>query len=217
MSIKNKVLAGAAAASVIVGGVGIAAATANAHTPSCGHRCVNIHSLQWGRNNPIDSYKQRSSVGNKIILFRKNTSDPGQDFTISAQGTVADFFALGLVSPQVQLHYANDTAYEVQYSPFGRDSGLCVGVGTTARNGTPVTLQTCGVSSKTLWIRDTANGRRGYTPLINGSDTNFSNPYVLTYAGNAAPTDMPRPGLFTWHLSTFSRGQVDSTQLWTGL
>jgi hypothetical protein len=217
MSIKSKVLASAAAASVIAGGVGMAAATANASTPSCGHSCVDIFGAQWGRSNPIDSFKQGSSVGTKVILFHKNNSDPGQDFTISEQGTVSDFYALGLVSPQVDLHYSADQAYEIQYAPYGRDTGLCVGTGSTASNGTAVTLQWCGVSSKTVWIKDTANGRRGFTPLINGSDTNFSDPYVLTYSGSAAPTDMPRPGLFTWHLSTWSRGMVDSTQLWKGL
>lgn len=214
MSIKSKVLAGAAAVGVIVSGVGVAAATANASTPSCGHECINIYSAVWGSRNPLDVYKQSATVGNKIILFRKSTSDPGQDFTPTFQGTTSDFFALSLVSPQVELHYANDPAFEVEYTPFGAGTNLCVGVGSTARNGTAVTLQPCGVSSKTVWIVDLAKEHRGFAPLINGSDTNFSHPYVLTYRGGAAPTDMPRPGLFTWEETGFSRGQVNDTQLW---
>ena len=35
----------------------------------------------------------------------------------------------------------------------------------------------------------------GYVPLINGSDTNFSHPFVLHYPGNGLPTDKPRPQL----------------------
>lgn len=214
MSIKNKVLAGAAAAGVIVGGVGVAAATANASTPSCGHRCVNIYSQVWGSKNPLDVYKQAAKTGNKIILFPKSNSDPGQDFTVSLQGKTSDFYALGLVSAGVELHYANDKAYEVEYTPYGVGTDLCVGTGATAGNGTAVTLQPCGASSKTVWIVDASKEHRGYAPLINGSDTNFSHPYVLTYKGGAAPTDQPRPGLFTWQESGFSRGQIDSTQLW---
>ena len=71
------------------------------------------------------------------------------------------------------------------------DSGLCVGVAATAAQGSDVSLQPCGVSSKTVWITDTidtpATLRGGYVPLINGSDTNFSHPFVLTYPKQRLP------------------------------
>ena len=57
-------------------------------------------------------------------------------------------------------------------------------------------------------------------PLINGSDTNFSHPFVLTYAATAYPTDMPRPQLYVTNLTGFSNGTldnpsgVDDNQLW---
>ena len=50
--------------------------------------------------------------------------------------------------------YPDLYAYEIQYAPFGVDSGLCVGVGSTAVAGTKVALEPCGVSSKTVWITD---------------------------------------------------------------
>ena len=62
--------------------------------------------------------------------------------------------------------------------------------------------------------------RGGYIPLINGSDTNFSHPFVLTYPGNGFPTDKPRPQLFVNNLTGFSHGigtpigSVNDTQLW---
>ena len=90
----------------------------------------------------------------------------------------------------------DDPAFELEYAPYGVDSGLCMGVATTARQGTPVVLEPCGISSKTVWIIDTADSTtitHGYVPLINGSDTNFSHPYVLSYPLNGYPTDMPRP------------------------
>ena len=57
-------------------------------------------------------------------------------------------------------------------------------------------------------------------PLINGSDTNFSHPFVLTYPSNGFPTDKPRPQLFANNLTGFSHGlgtpigSVDDIQLW---
>ena len=110
------------------------------------------------------------------------------------------------------------------------DSGLCVGVGSTAVAGTKVALEPCGVSSKTVWIADWSNatGRAGqldgylqlYVPLINGSNTNFSQPFVLTYPSSGYPTDKPRPQLYTANLTGFSQGSlfnptgVNSNQLW---
>ena len=53
-----------------------------------------------------------------------------------------------------------------------------------------------------------------FVPLINGSDTNFSHPYVLNYPGNGAfPTDNPRPQLTTWTLSKYSNGTVFDNQM----
>ncbi len=62
-----------------------------------------------------------------------------------------------------------------------------------------------------------------YAPLINGSNTNFSHPYVLTYPKNGYPTDIPRPQLTVTNLTGFSQtiapflaivGTIQSNQLW---
>jgi len=60
-----------------------------------------------------------------------------------------------------------------------------------------------------------------YIPLINGSDTNFSQPFVLTYPVNGYPTDMPRPQLTVTNLTGFTQGAdgpelgtVKGNQLW---
>ena len=228
MSIKSKLLAGAAALA-LVGGVGTAGAlSAAAATPSCGHNCIDIFSRAFGThrtpNFVLDVYRQGARVGQPIILFRTSNTDPAEDIVPSLQGSVSDFFAAGLVSAAVNLHYAKDPAIELEYAPFGVDSGLCVGVLATAFSKEGVTLQPCGVSAKTIWIIDTndspATLRGGYVPLINGSDTNFSHPFVLTYPANGFPTDRPRPQLFVNNLTGFSHGigtpigSVDDTQLW---
>ena len=62
--------------------------------------------------------------------------------------------------------------------------------------------------------------RHDYVPLINGSDMNFSHPFVLTYPKNGFPTDTPRPQLFVQNLTGFSHGRgspigsVQDNQLW---
>ena len=111
------------------------------------------------------------------------------------------------------------------------DSGLCMGVATTAFSDEGVTLQPCGVSSKTVWIVDYLDSIQttilgGYVPLINGSDTNFSQPFVLTYPNDAYPTDKPRPQLTVTNITGFSQssppfyipgpelGTVNANQLW---
>jgi hypothetical protein len=238
MSIKSKVLA-TAATLTLVGGIGTAGAltagTASAATPSCGHSCIDVFSHQFGThkspNFVVDVLRQGEKVGQPIILFRTANFDPAEDFTVAFQGTVADFFAAGLVSAAVDLHYGggakgfpNDFAFENEYAPFGVDSGLCLGVAATAFNDEGVTLQPCGVSSKTVWIVDTFDSPttlfNGYVPLINGSDTNFSHPFVLTYPNNSFPTDKPRPQLVVTNITGSSNGPgpvlgtVNVDQLW---
>jgi len=243
MSLKSKLLAGAATMA-LVGSMGVVGAmSAAAATPSCGRDCIDIFSRAFGThrtpNFVMDVLRQGAKVGQPIILFRTSNTDPAEDFVPSIQGTTADFYAAGLVSAAVALHYGcipggnfpncgttgvDDPAIELEYAPFGVDSGLCVGVAATATQGEGVTLQPCGVSAKTVWIIDTndspATFNRGYVPLINGSDTNFSHPFVLSYPGNGFPTDKPRPQLQVKNLTGFSQGRgtpigsVDDTQLW---
>jgi len=240
MSIKSKVFA-AAATLTLVGGVGAAGAlSASAATPSCGSSCIEVFSHDFGTHHQpnfvLDTLRQGEKVGQPQILFRTSNADPAEDYTISYQGLVSDFYAAGLVSAAVDLHYGggatldptttppttfpDDQAYEIQYSPYGVDSGLCTGVAATAVAGEKVTLQPCGVSSKTVWIVDSADSTfSGYVPLINGSDTNFSQPFVLTYPASAYPTDMPRPELYVTNLTGFQgaggfpQGTINDNQL----
>jgi hypothetical protein len=254
MSIKSKVFAVTAALTVAssVGAAGLLAPAASATTPSCGNNCFTLFNRTFGRHiDPafvLDTYRQNAAVGQRIILYRQSMSDPAEDFVLSAQGTVSDFYEAGLVSSSLVLHYGggcatlrgcltpdapDDFAFEIEYAPYGVQSGLCAGVATTAWNHTPISLQPCGVSSRTVWVSDTnkaadCDGRGGagggYVPLINGSDTNFSHPYVMTYPENGYPTDRPRPQLFTRMLNGFSQpgginpfdppNTVDDHQLW---
>jgi hypothetical protein len=251
MSIKSKVLA-TAATLTMVGGVGTAgvlgtAATANAATPSCGFTCVDIFSQEFGHHHSpnfiLDVYQQHIRIGQPIILFRSSNADPAEDFRLEFQGTVAQFFEAGMVSAALALHYGchigdfsscfgtqldfNDPAFEIEYTPNGVDSGLCVGVASTAVQEEGVTLQECGASSKTVWAVDVYDQPiesffLHYFPLINGSDTNFSQPFVLTYPQSGYPTDKPRPQLQVDNLTGFTHGfppilnypSINNNQMW---
>jgi hypothetical protein len=235
MSIKSKVLAAAATLTVVGGVSTVGMLSASAATPSCGPSCLEIFSREFGThahpNFVMDVFRQGEKVGQPIILFRSSNSDPAQDFTVSFQGLVSDFFAAGLVSAALNLHYGKGSAaaidqpaLEIEYAPFGVDSGLCAGVASTAFQNEGVTLQPCGVSAKTVWVVDVADSpvtlASGYVPLINGSDTNFSHPFVLSYPKNGYPTDIPRPQLRVTNLTGFSNGfgpivgTVPDYQLW---
>ncbi len=113
MSIKSKVLA-TAAALTMVGGVGTAgvlgtAVTANAATPSCGSTCVDIFSQEFGHHSVpnfiLDVYQQHIRIGQPIILYRSSNNDSAEDFRLEFQGTVADFYLAGMVSAGLALHY----------------------------------------------------------------------------------------------------------------
>ena len=236
-----------------------AAGTANAATPSCGKTCIDVFSRTFGTyGNPqfvLDAFKRSQAVGTPVILFRESNSDPAEDFTVSDQGTVNDFFQAGLMSEAIWLHYGggactvtvtpcpkgdlfpNEYAFEDEYAPYGADTGLCVGVSATATANEKITLQPCGVSSRTVWVADYNFDGCAFVnplyaleaPLINGSDTNFSHPFVAEYPGGSYPTDLPRPQLFLANLTGFSqsgnggpcgKGSVtgpDTDQLWSAI
>ena len=237
MSIKSKVLA-AAATLTLVGGVGtvgvLTAGSAGAATPSCGPLCINLFNKDFppagftgGAASPVDVFRQGEKVGQPIILFRSSNSDPALDWSASFQGNVATLVTLGLLSQFDLVHYGNLPAFENAYTPFGVFSGLCSGVAATAFQNEGVTLQPCGVSGKTIWIvdfnEDNFNNFPG-VPLINGSNTNFSHPFVMTYGMNNNPTDKPRPQVTVTNLTGFTQpgnggflpviSSVSSSQLW---
>jgi len=264
MSIKSKVLAATAALTLTVGaGAGaLTAGTASAATPSCGPSCIDIFSKDFGtHHNPqfvLDVLRQGEKVGQPVILFRQSNSDPAEDFTIANEGQVSDFFQAGLVSAGLNLHYGcgysiatglcsatlnpvtgkpwpDDYAFEVEYAPYGVDSGLCVGVGSPAAANVKVALEPCGVSSATVLIADTVDScpsnplYSAEVPAIIGNDANFSHPFVLNYPAAGYPTDTPRPQLFVANLNGFSQtggsgicgtGSIsgpNSNQLWSAV
>ena len=207
----------------LVGALLAGASPVMAATPQCGQSCVDLFSgvsASLTQPSPVLD-TQGADVGSPVVLLGASDTNMGEDFVIDAQGRVSDFYAQGLVSAAVDLHYGggppgfpdpgvpDDQAFELEYAPDGVQSGLCPGTATTAAQGTEVSLQPCGVSSKTIWIVDSSASINGsLVPLINGSDTNFSTPYVLTYPmGPSLPLE-------TATLQN-SAGQTPDNQLWS--
>lgn len=230
MSVKSKIFAGAASAVVASGMAAtglMAGGVANAATSSCGKHCINLYSQQFGKNYVVDDKGQGQKNGTQAILWQASNSDPAEDWTVlgldgrRSQGdptdTVNSYWLNGLVSGALNQHYKNDVAFELEYTPSGVSTAQCLGVASTAGRGTKVGLEPCGASSKTLWVIDASDVQsyswQHYVPLINGSDNNFDDPYVLTFPGGS-PLDKPRPQLETYPLLKSSRGVVNDTQEW---
>jgi|ERR1700678_205267 hypothetical protein len=207
MSIKSKVFAGAAALSVITGGLGVAsAATAHASTPSCGKRCVEVSN----GGAVLDVYQRSSALGQKVILWGNSNNDPATDFTTTFQGTVNQLYKEGVggISANLRLHFGSFPAFELQYSPYGAGSGRCVGV--DGAKGGQVNLRNCGVSANTLWVVVPTKG--GFV-LVSGATTNFSDPNALSNRNG----DAYASALSIYQAGSFNHPYniVASNQVWT--
>jgi hypothetical protein len=138
MSITRKVLAVVATLTVAAGLSTVGTLSATAATPQCGPNCIQIFSAKFGTNaNPnfVETVFQGvARVGQPTILARPSSSNPAGDLIATApgMGLVSDFFAAGLVSAAVNQHYGNLNAAQIEYAPFGKRTGLCAGLATTA-------------------------------------------------------------------------------------
>ena len=239
MRIRNALAAAAAAAAIPLAMLA-ATSPAGAATPSCGHECVNVFSKEFGHNFVLDVQNAQARVGQPIILFQASNHDGAQDFTYAFQGTVDDFYDARPGVGGCGTPLRANPAFEIEYSPYGRDSNLCVGRGDDRTAGVRRSVSSraarprrpCGSSTSctnrtatpllsAVKVSTPAPSIPGhgtvYVALINGSNTNFSHPFVLNYPGNgAAPWDRPRPQLTTDTLSGFSNGTVFDNQLWSG-
>jgi len=170
-----------------------AAVTPNA-TPACGFNCFNLSSLLLGRTQIQNVYLGRhhhAHPGTDVNLAQASNSAATEDFTGAHVGDLGDFCGSLLSwTSYVCIHYPSFyPVFESNWSPYGNESGLCVGARGRVHYGEDVTLQWCGSSPTTLWIGDLANGTiyhgRIYNPWVNGGSANFSHPLTLTVDNNS--------------------------------
>jgi hypothetical protein len=180
MELKNKVFASLAALA-LVGGATVAAvsAPASAATVACGPACVAPYDQASGSGIVGAVSGGTAQIGQHIVLSVAGPS-LSEDWDLLTVADVATLYADGIVGAAVGTTWPSDTGYEYEYTPNGIPSSLCLGTATTAGEGTSVTLQQCGITSKTVWIALAADDIGGFQPMINGSDTVTATPYVLT-------------------------------------
>jgi hypothetical protein len=223
----TKALYAVSAAAVVTASLGLTAgaATAATHgkkdTVACGSNCVSIFSDQLGSSVTMNAYIPGDTgiggrIGTPVNLHLAANYRPNGDFSPSISGFVFQYcgvLANDFFSPTSYIcqHYPFFAVIELNWSPFGNQSGLCAGV-RNAYNNARVTLQPCGTSPNTVWVANRNYSTLGtnclipatppvsagdptvnFCPLINGGDTNFSQPLVLTLNTG---TNRPTNGLF---------------------
>ncbi len=244
--------AASAAAVVSVGlaaSTGIASASTHSRhvkkeTSSCGTSCINLFSDVQGSGQTMNAFVPGDlgtggKVGQLVNTHFAENNRPNGDFIPDITGRVwqfCGFFANDFFSPTsyICLNYPFFQVFELDWSPFGNEGGLCAGVARAGVVGENVTLQDCGQSANTVWVLDRnhaslgtdcrtpvsygslpiAAGTQGsvnYCPWLNGGDTSFSDPLVLTaMLGTHHP-----PNQLKLQRELFTGGTVKDEQLWT--
>jgi hypothetical protein len=211
-------LSAAAVATASIGlsaGTASAATHAKRGTVACGFACINVYSDVLGSSVTINAYVPGDNgtgykIGQKVNLHLAVNNRPNGDFSLTTSGRVFQFCGI-LFSPTsyICLNYPLFEVFELAFAPFGHQTGLCAGVATAGVDGENVTLQTCGAGPNTAWVLDRANSTLGtdcrigtgppvspgdptvnFCPWLNGGDTNFSDPLVMTLdTGTTGPTN----------------------------
>jgi hypothetical protein len=167
----TRALYAVSAAAVMTAGLSLSAGVASAathgkkDTVACGSNCVSIFSDQLGSSITMNAYVAGDTgvggrVGTPVNMHLAANYRPNGDFTPSISGFVfqfCGFFANDFFSPTsfICTHYPLFAVIELNWSPFGNESGLCAGV-STATAGRQVTLRPCGVDARTATARTAA-------------------------------------------------------------
>ena len=222
MSIKTKARAVMATLTIIGGASAAATLPASAATPACGPSCLSVFSSELG------TYAQpkfvehviggKASIGQPTGLNKTSGSDSSEDFSNPHPGTVSDYYAVGLVSDAVNRHYGTLTASQLEYTPSGMPTGLCVGVAADPFQGEALSLQPCTIPGRTVWIIDTADSPATagahYFPIVSGATSSLSSPFAMTYPSHVNTT-ATLPPIRLRHLQFHgAEHAVPARQLW---
>ena len=216
MSITSKVIA-AAAVLTLAGGLSAAGtAAANAATPQCGTKCLTPRSAAYPGfvETVLFGLPLR---GAPTLVSPAVGWNPAEDFIIpgGGPGSASTFYASGMVPAAIVSHYGGKgyAALQIEYAPYGKPTGLCSGIATTAYQDETLSLQPCSTPDTTVWILDFADSPvQGDYSIINASTTDFTHPFVMTILGN--PARQLYTPIILQHL-TGNPGQVPANQLWS--
>lgn len=222
MSIKRTVRVVIATLTLVGGLSALPPLSASAATPACGGNCLSVFSPELGTyahpNFVEHAFGGVAQVGTPTGLNTASSSDPSEDWMNPHPGTVSDYYALGLVSADVDSHYGNLTASQLEYSPFGMPTGLCVAAAVDPYQNEPLSLQSCSIPGRTVWIIGTAlsptTAAAHLFPIVSGATSDFSRPFAMSYPRHPN-TDKTLPPIRLRHLQfEGSEGTLPTNQLW---
>jgi len=200
--------AGFAAIALSVAGTSAASATVKpAATPACGANCQDYTSLELandGDNSILNAFVSGDTgrIPTRPVDVNFNlasNSHPNEDWGYQVIGTVGQFCQNGILTGGILAensvactHYRSFPAFELNWQPFGQQSGLCAGTSGPVTEGQNVKLEKCGGFQGSIFVLDTDLGKvvngHLYEPAIDGADTSFSHEFVLTLdAGTHSP------------------------------
>ena len=198
MSIKSKVLAAAAALTLVGGLSTMGTVAASAATPQCGGGCIEVYSAKYATATSL-GWVETVLLGIPLQgvpteVRPASGSNPAEDLIVPTGGPIKvwQFYDEGMVSAAVNEHYGNENAVQIEYAPYGKPTGLCTAVAVTAYQNEPLSLQPCSAPGTTVWIIDGNDSPATYMqmpphfPIVNGSDTDFVHPFAMTILGNPA-------------------------------
>jgi hypothetical protein len=200
----------------------VAAVPASAATPACGPTCLSVFSKELGtyaQPNFVEHvFGGVASVGTPTGLNTISSSDTSADFINPHPGSVSDYYAMGLVSAEVNQHYGALPASQLEYAPAGVPTGLCVGVAADPYQNEALSLQPCTVAGRTVWIIGTAlsptTAPMGFFPIVSGATADFCRPFAMSYPRHVDTRDQ-LPPIRLRHLQFRGKDRtLADTQLW---
>jgi hypothetical protein len=200
--VRRGIFAGMAAVALAGGAVTAAAPTASAATTQCGSGCFTFASGEYGETY-VSAIQSRMPEQGSVVTLAGSGAYSGEDFVSLDEGTTTEFWKDGIVSITLAKNWPGYQLYEYEFAPYGQPTNLCIGTAAAAVNGAELSLQPCGVNDQTLWLPETHDAMNGFEPIIAGSDTRATAPYVMT-AGS------PGGALTTYEQASPER----SPQLW---
>jgi hypothetical protein len=179
--VKRRIFAGLSAVALTAGAIAAAAPTVSAATTQCGSNCMTWAAQEYGSAD-VAAIQARLVEQGSLVTLAGSGLYSGEDFKALDEGTTTFLWEYGIVPTAIAKNWPSQQMYEYEYDPFGQESNLCIGTATDAANGTELSLQPCGVNDQTLWLPDTHATVNGYEPIIAGSDTRSTGPWVITAA-----------------------------------
>jgi len=182
----TKKAAGGLAGVVLVSAMLTAVTTSPAHAASvaCGSSCLTLTSERFGTGYVSAVAPPGTAAAGEPVNLGPAGSFLREDWSADYLGTAKTLIADGII-PLANKPWSNAPAYQYVYTPGGDQStDLCLGIGagSIAEDGTPVSLQPCGVTAVTIWLKLASGPSVVFSPLINGTNVLDGNPYVLTAA-----------------------------------